>query len=119
MNSKTDNELGSVSIGGEVLARLAGTAAMEVYGVVGMAARNVRDGLVHLLRLESLTKGVKLELRGEGEIVIGLHIIVEYGTNIQAISNTLIENVKYRVEEATGLAVRDVDVFVEGVRIGG
>jgi uncharacterized alkaline shock family protein YloU len=90
-------------------------SAMECYGVVGMAAKNVRDGIVQLLKMESLAKGVKLE-SAEGRLTISLHIIVEYGTNISAIADTLIDNVKYKVEENVGINVNEVNIFVEGIR---
>ena len=117
MLTKTKNEMGTVGIDNEVIARLAGTAAMECYGVVGMAARNIKDGLVGLLKLESLSKGVRLQTKDECDLVIDLHIIVEYGTNIVAIAQTLMDNVRYKIEESVGLQVREVNVFVEGVRV--
>ncbi len=73
MQSKIKNQYGTVSIENEVIARMAGTAAMECYGVVGMAAKNAKDGLFQLLKVESLAKGVKLANAGN-ELVIGLHI---------------------------------------------
>jgi len=117
MQSKTKNELGIVGIDNEVIARLAGTAAMECYGVVGMAARSMRDGLVGLLKKESLSKGVRLQTQDEGDLLIDLHIMVEYGTNIVAIAQTLMDNVRYAVEESVGLKVREVNIFIEGVRV--
>ena len=116
MQSKTQNEFGTIAIDNEVVARMAGVTATECYGVVGMAARNVRDGLAHLLKMESLTKGVRLNLNGD-DLSVDLHVIVEYGTNIAAIAETLISNVKYKVEENIGLTVREVNIFVEGVRV--
>jgi uncharacterized alkaline shock family protein YloU len=115
MVSKITNEYGTITIENEVIARMAGTAAMECYGVVGMAAKNAKDGLFQLLKVESLAKGVRLETAGN-ELRIDLHIIVQYGTNINAITDTLISNVRYKVEENTGIKVRDVNIFVEGVR---
>jgi uncharacterized alkaline shock family protein YloU len=115
MVSKITNEYGTITIENEVIARMAGTAAMECYGVVGMAAKNAKDGLFQLLKVESLAKGVRLENAGN-ELRIDLHIIVQYGTNINAITDTLISNVRYKVEENTGIKVRDVNIFVEGVR---
>ncbi len=115
MQSKLKNEYGTVSIENEVIARMAGMAAMECYGVVGMAAKNARDGFFQLLKVESLAKGVRLENTEEG-LIIGLHIIVQYGTNINAITETLISNVRYGVEENVGIKVREVNIFVEGVR---
>ncbi|MCL2527666.1 MAG: Asp23/Gls24 family envelope stress response protein [Defluviitaleaceae bacterium] len=117
MLSKSTNEMGTIGIDNEVIARLAGTAAMECYGVVGMAARSMRDGLVGLLKKESLSKGVRLQTQDEGDLLIDLHIIVEYGTNIVAIAQTLMDNVRYNVEESVGLTVREVNIFIEGVRV--
>ena len=117
MQSKIKNDFGTIAIENEVIARIAGLAAMECYGVVGMAAKSLRDGLVHLLKIESLSKGVTIQIQDEGELVIGLHIIVEYGTNLVAISNSLKDNVRYKVEETVGMTVCDVNIFIEGVRI--
>jgi len=117
MQSKIKTDLGVIAMENEVIARIAGLAAMECYGVVGMAAKSLRDGLVHLLKIESLSKGVNLETLETGELVISLHIIVEYGTNLVAISNSLKDNVRYKVEESVGMTVRDVNVFIEGVRV--
>jgi uncharacterized alkaline shock family protein YloU len=117
MQSIIKNEFGTIAIDNEVIGRLAGLAAMECYGVVGMAAKSIRDGLVHLLKIESLTKGVRIKVTDEGELVINLHIIVEYGTNIVAIANTLIDNVKYKLESFVGLTVREVNIYVESVRV--
>ena len=116
MQSKIKNDSGLIIIENEVIARIAGIAAMECAGVVGMAAKNVRDGIVQLLKMESLAKGVKLE-NTEDELIISLHIIVEYGTNINAIANTLMSNVKYKVEASTGINVKEVNIFVEGIRV--
>jgi len=116
MPYKIKNDLGMITIDNEVIARVAGMAAMDCYGIVGMAAKNVKDGIVQLLKLESLTKGVRLTM-GETAAVIDLHIIVEYGTNIAAIGETLVSTVKYRVEEYTGVQVEKINISVEGVRV--
>ena len=116
MLTKIKNDTGTISIGSEVIARIAGLAATGCYGIVGMAAKSMKDGLVHLLKKESLTKGVRLNMNDE-YLSINLYIIVEYGTNISAIADTLKSNVKYQVEEQVGLPVGEVNVFVEGVRI--
>ncbi|MCL2188803.1 MAG: Asp23/Gls24 family envelope stress response protein [Defluviitaleaceae bacterium] len=116
-SSIVKNDLGTITIDNEVIGRMAGLAAMECYGVVGMAAKSIRDGLVHLLKIESLTKGVRTKVTDDGELIINLHIIVEYGTNIVAIANTLIENVKYKLETSVGLTVREVNIFVESIRV--
>jgi uncharacterized alkaline shock family protein YloU len=110
------NEHGAITIENEVIARIAGLAAMDCYGIVGMAAKNIKDGLVQLLKMESLSKGVALKINDDS-IVIDLHIIVEYGTNIAAIADSIVSTVKYRVEENIGMPVAEVNVFVEGVRV--
>ena len=117
MISKCKTELGVIGIDNEVIARIAGTVATECYGVVGMAARSIKDGFVGLLKRESLSKGVRLQSQGENDLVLDLHIIVEYGTNIVAIAQTLMDNVRYRLEETVGLKVQSVNVFIEGVRV--
>jgi len=110
------NKYGTISIENEVVARIAGMAAISCYGIVGMAAKNIKDGLVQLLKIESLTKGVQIKIT-DGSIVIDLHIIVEYGTNIAAIADSIVSTVKYRVEENIGLPVAEVNIFVEDVRV--
>ena len=118
MPCKIKNDYGTISINNEVIARIAGMTAMECYGVVGMAGKSVRDGLVHLLQIENLTRGIRLAAADDAASVsIDLHIIAEYGTNITAISDSIMSTVKYRVEEATGLIVSAVNVFVEGLRV--
>ena len=116
MLNKIKNDLGTISVEPEVIARVAGIAATECYGIVGMAAKSMKDGLVRLLKKESLSKGVRLQVDNEC-LIINLYIIVEYGTNINAIAETLKSNVKYRVEEQVGLPVGVVNIFVEGVRV--
>ena len=118
MTAKLENELGVISIHYEVIARIAGYAAIYCYGIVGMAAKNVKDGLVQLLKLESLTKGIKMRVNAN-KVSLDLHIIVEYGTNISAIADNIISTVKYSVEEYAGLEVEDVNIFVDGVRVDG
>ena len=116
MKSKIINELGTITIENEVIARIAGLAAMECYGVVGMAAKSIRDGFVHLLKIESLSKGVRIIPLQDGGLNIKLHIIVDYGTNLAAIADTLQDNVRYAVEGSTGMKVHEVNVYIEGIR---
>lgn len=118
MSAKLENNYGVITIENEVIARIAGYAAMDCYGIVGMAAKNVKDGIVQLLKKESLTKGIKLTVN-ENKISLDFHIIVEYGTNITAIADNIISTVKYKVEEYAGLEVENVNIFVEGVRVDG
>ena len=95
----------------------AGTVAVECFGIVGMAAVNMKDGLVHLLRKESLTKGIHVSISDENHITIDFHIIVAYGVSISAVTDNLISNVKYRVEEFSGMPVDKINIYIEGVRV--
>lgn len=111
-----ENELGTINIENDAISKVAGFATTECYGIVGMASKNVKDGIVKLLKIESLTKGVKLHIEDE-KLVIDLHIIVKYGTNIKAVAETIINTVKYKVEEATSMNVACINIFVEGIKI--
>ena len=118
MPYRIKNQYGTISIENEVVARVAGMAAMGCYGIVGMAARSVKDGFVRLLKIESLTRGIKLT-EADNAVSIDLHIVAEYGINIAAICESIMSTVKYKVEESCGLTVERVNVFVEGLRVDG
>ena len=111
-----NTSMGNISIDNEAIAQYAGSVAMECFGVVGMAGINMRDGLVKLLKLDSMTRGINVMVRNN-KLVINFHIIVAYGVSILAVSNNLISNVKYKVEEFTGMTVDKINIFVEGVRV--
>ena len=116
MPCKIKNDYGFITISNEVVARIAGLAAVESYGIVGMAAKSVKDGIVHLLKMENLTRGIKLSVE-DNSLNIDLHVIAKYGTNITAICESLMSAVKYRVEDGCGLNVGRINVFVEGLRV--
>ena len=116
MTGKMENELGKVVIDNEVIAQYAGSVAMECFGVVGMAGINVRDGLVKLLKMDSMTRGIHVTINNN-KLTINFHVILAYGVSILAVSDNLISNVKYKVEEFTGIEVEKVNIFVEGVRV--
>lgn len=117
MGGKFSNTHGTITISKEVIAQLSGMTATECYGIVGMAARNVKDDIVQLLKKENITKGVAVDIVDEEKINIEFHIVVEYGTKISAVTESLISTVKYKVQEMTGLQVGQIRVFVEGVRV--
>jgi uncharacterized alkaline shock family protein YloU len=116
MKGHMSTQIGEVSIDNDVLAKYAGSSAVECFGVVGMASVNVKDGLVKLLKRESLSHGVNITVENN-KIIIDLHIIVSYGVSISAVAENLISNVKYKVEEFTGMEVVKINIFVEGVRV--
>ena len=109
----TDRGLIAVDI--DVYTNIAGRAATNCFGVKGMAARSMTDGLVHLLRREAMGKGVKVSFREDGSIVIDLHIIVDRGVNIAAIAEAIVGEVKYNVEKSTSTTVHAVNVFVDSI----
>ena len=117
MKGKMSTELGEVLIDEAVIAKYAGTTAVECFGIVGMAAVSVADGLVKLLKKDSLTKGIDVQIGEGNEITIDFHVIVSYGVNIPSVTDNLVSSVKYKVEDFTGLKVQKINNFVEGVRI--
>ncbi len=110
------NEYGTITVEDEVIAKLAGLAAMECYGIVGMAAKNVKEGIFRLLKKESLTKGIMLNTE-DNKVNLDFHIIVEYGTNIPAIAENAISAVRYKLEESLNIEAEEINIFVEGIRI--
>lgn len=115
---KLQTEKGEISISGEVFTNLAGAAATNCYGVKGMAMRSKTDGLVHLLRRESMGKGVKVSFHDDSTVSIELHIIVDNGVNLMAVSRSIMSEVRYNVSRIAGVEVRSVDVCVDSMVIG-
>ena len=116
MNGRIDSGLGQIIIDTDVIATYAGSVAVECFGIVGMAGVSVKDGIVKLLGRESMTRGIQVFLRNT-KLTINFHIIVAYGVSILAVSDNLIDNVKYKVEEFTGIEIEKINIFVEGVRV--
>ena len=116
MKGQMDTELGRALIDEEVIKTYAGSVAVGCFGIVGMAAVNIADGLVKLLKRDYLNHGIGVNFI-DNKIIIDFHVIVAYGVNIQTISDTLISTVKYQVEEFTGLKIEKINIFVEGVRV--
>lgn len=117
MEKEWSNEHGKVIIAREVIAKIAGLAAMECYGLVGMASIKVQDGIAQLLGWENLSKGVIVNIE-EDKLSLELNIIVEYGTNIHQVANNIIERVNYTLQDKIGIKASSIDVNVQGVRVG-
>ena len=117
MNGTLNNKLGKVSISSDVVAQYAGSTAVECFGIVGMAAVSMKDGLVKLLKGDSLTRGIKVEIDSDNRIEVDFHVIVSYGVSISTVADNLIENVKYKVSEFTGLEIKKINIYVEGVGV--
>ncbi|GLG05923.1 Asp23/Gls24 family envelope stress response protein [Drancourtella massiliensis] len=117
MKGSMSTELGIITISPEVIAKYAGSVAVECFGIVGMAAVNMKDGLVRLLKKDSLTHGIQVELTEDNRIRLDFHVIVAYGVSISAVTDNLISNVKYKVEEFSNMPVDKINVYIEGVRV--
>ena len=113
-----ENENGSVNVSTSVYTDIVGTAVTNCFGVKGMAARSVSDGVYHLLRKESMGKGVLVEFHDDGSISIDLHIIVDNGVNLNAVGASIISEVRYVVNQCTGTKVRTINVFVDSMQNG-
>ena len=116
MKGCMSTDLGIITIDPEVIAKYAGTVAVECFGIVGMAAVSMKDGLVKLLRKDSLKHGISVNITDENKIRLNFHVIVAYGVNISTIADNLVSNVKYKVEAFTGMEIDKIDIYVEGVR---
>ena len=117
MKGSMSTDLGIITIDPEVIAKYAGSVAVECFGIVGMAAVSMKDGLVKLLKKESLTKGIQVGISYENKITLNFHVVVAYGVSISAVTDNLISNVKYKVEEFTGMSVDKINIYIEGVRV--
>lgn len=109
------NEKGVISITSDVFTNIAGDAATNCFGVKGMASISKENGLVQLLRRESMSKGVFISFNEDASITIALHIVVDYGVNLQALAKAIINEVSYKVSAVTGVTVRNVDVFFDSM----
>ena len=111
MKGQMDTQYGQILIDTDVIATYAGSVAVECFGIVGMAAVNMKDGLVKLLKRDYLNHGINVKVDENNEITIDFHVIVAY------VSDNLIETVKYKVESFTGMKIAKINIYVEGVRV--
>ncbi len=109
------NSMGNIYISHRAIASIAHQAALESYGVVGLAAKNLAEGLAQAL-VKDPSLGVEVDFSGDG-ITIDLFIIIEYGTRIKSVASTVSDTVRYKVEKSIGLPVKAVNIHVRGLRI--
>ena len=114
---RIENEQGIISITSEVFTNIAGDAAMNCFGVKGMGARSKSDGLVHLLRRESMSKGVSVSFNEDGSVSISLHIIVDHGVNLSVLLGSIMKEDNNKVSQATGVPVKLVNIFIDSMLI--
>lgn len=112
----TDTQGGAIQISNDVLADIAGYAALECYGIVGMASPTLRDGVAQLLSLDKLRKGVRVASDGEG-VTVDLFVIAEYGTNLSEVSHNMSDRVKYVLTTMAEVRVEAVTVHVQGIKV--
>ena len=118
MSIELKTKYGQIDISNEVIATIAGGAAIDCYGIVGMASKQqLKDGITDILRKENFTRGVIVRQENE-EVHIDMYIIVSYGTKISEVAHNVQSKVKYTLEKTVGLAVDSVNIFVQGVRCG-
>ena len=110
------NKYGDICVDKVVLAKYAGAIAIECFGIVGMTSTNVKDGFGRLLKKESLSRDVKVKIKDD-KITIDFHVIIAYGIAAETVAENLVQTVKYKIEEFSGLKVSKINVYVEGVRI--
>ncbi len=109
------NNMGRISITSEVFTNLAGDAATSCFGVKGMAGRSKDGGLVQLLRRESMSRGVEVIFNDDGTISLDLHIGVDRGVNISAVSRSIMKEVSYKLSKSTGVPVKAVNVYIDTI----
>ena len=112
---RRENEFGSIAVSNSVYTKIAGNAATNCFGVKGMAIRSVSDGLVHLLRRESMAKGVLVKTNEDGTLSIDLHIMIDQGVNIPALGQSIVSEVRYLVSKQTDTEVKEVNVIVDSM----
>ncbi|TDL98721.1 Asp23/Gls24 family envelope stress response protein [Macrococcus brunensis] len=117
MTLEINNEYGSIDISNDVIATIAGGAAVECYGIIGMASKHqVRDNIADILRRDNYSKGV-IVTQHEGTLAVDMYIIVAYGTKISEIANNVQSVVKYTLEKTLNLKVNSVNIYIQGVRV--
>ncbi|SDC39905.1 Asp23/Gls24 family envelope stress response protein [Shouchella lonarensis] len=117
MTIELKTALGNVDVAHDVIATIAGGAATDCYGIVGMASqKQIKDGLSDLLGKENFRRGVIIREEGD-ELHIDMYIIVSYGTKISEVAHNVQTKVKYNLEKMIGLTVDSVNIFVQGVRV--
>lgn len=110
-------ELGRIVMPEELLASIAGHAAAENYGIVGMSAKKARDPFIELIKKDNHQRGIEVTSVGESTVDVDLYVKLEYGVSLPAVAQNARDNVRYRLQEMTGLTVRNVNIHVEGIRV--
>ncbi len=116
MPEVTENKSGKITVSKDVIAQMAGFAASECYGVVGMASQKLQDGIYVLLRRENTNKGVIINFI-ENKVNVDIYIVVSYGVKITEVAQNIIDKVRYILEKHAGIPIEHVNVIVQGVKV--
>lgn len=117
MSIELKTKYGQIEISNEVIATIAGGAAVDCYGIVGMASKNqIRDGLTEILRRENFTRGIIIRQEDQ-TLHIDMYIIVSYGTKISEVAHNVQSKVKYTLEQTIGISADTINIYVQGVRV--
>lgn len=111
-----NNRQGRIEISPHAIATIAGDAVLRCYGVVGVANKSLIDGLADLLQPDRWVRGVEVQVRN-GQIVVDLYVIIQYGTRISEVAHGVMSNVKYALEQTLGIPIAAVNVHVQGLRL--
>lgn len=118
MTIEMKTNYGKINVSREVVAVISGGAAIDCYGIVGMASqKQLKDGITDLLGKENMGRGVVIREKSEEEIHIDMYIIVSYGTKISEVAHNVQSKVKYQLKQMLGLEISSVNIFVQGVRV--
>lgn len=117
MSIELNTNDGHVTITNDVIATIAGGAAIECYGIVGMASKSqIKDGIAEILRKENFSRGVIVR-QEDNRLHIDMYIIVSYGTKISEVAHNVQSQVKYTLSQSLGLAIDSVNIYIQGVRV--
>ncbi|MEI2401214.1 Asp23/Gls24 family envelope stress response protein [Paenibacillus phytohabitans] len=117
MSIELKTKYGQIDISNDVIATVAGGAAIDCYGIVGMASKSqIKDCISELLRKENFARGIVVR-QANDEVHIDMYIIVSYGTKISEVAHNVQSKVKYTLDQTVGLAVNSVNIYVQGVRV--
>ncbi|MED3655459.1 Asp23/Gls24 family envelope stress response protein [Heyndrickxia sporothermodurans] len=117
MSIEMRTNFGQIDISNDVVATIAGGAAIDCYGIVGMASKNqIKDGITDILRKENFSRGIIVRQEND-EVHIDMYIIVSYGTKISEIAHNVQSKVKYTLDKTVGLSADSINIYVQGVRV--
>ncbi|MFH1086281.1 MAG: Asp23/Gls24 family envelope stress response protein [Chloroflexota bacterium] len=111
-----ESPLGKIEVSPRAIASIASDAVLSCYGVVGMSAATLRDGIAEVLQVHHYHRGVDVRVV-EDHIVVDLYVVIEFGTRISEVARNVMESVKFRLEQALGMPVAEVNVHVQGLRV--